>query len=186
MSGLLPLAVRPRRDGDLSALVGVLRRVHEQHGYPVNVPPDPAKWLCGSRTRSSFVATGRHGRVIGQASRAAAEGDMALEVWTEALRCRAEELAVVKRLFVDPAASGLGAGRLLLEAVVADAHRLGLTPVLDVDATSERPRRMYERAGFRSVGVLEMTWAGLGGTSLAECYVGPPPTDSGPPAAAGH
>ncbi|HLI45337.1 MAG TPA: GNAT family N-acetyltransferase [Acidimicrobiales bacterium] len=176
------LAVRFRREEDLPVLVEVLGRVTKRHRYPVTPPPDPVAWLTGSRTRSSFVAT-LGGRVVGQVSRAVAEGDLALEVWTCALGCTPAELAVVKRLFVDPEAGGLGAGRLLLQAVVADAHALGLTPVLDVDAASERARRMYELAGFRLVGELELTWAGLDGSLAVACYAGPPPPGSPAPAA---
>jgi ribosomal protein S18 acetylase RimI-like enzyme len=173
------LAVRARREEDLPLLVEVLGRVRQRHRYPVTPPPDPVAWLTGSRTRSSFVAT-LDGRVVGQVSRAAAEGDLALETWTGALRRTPAQLATIKRLFVDPEAGGLGAGRLLLEAVVADAHALGLTPVLDVDAANTRARRMYERAGFRLVGELELTWAGLDGALPVACYAGPSPP--GPPA----
>lgn len=181
------LAVRPRQEADLAALVEVLSRVQRETGYPVNLPADPVAWLKSSRTRASWVAT-LSGRVIGQVSRAAVERDHARETWTTATGLPAEALAVVKRLFVDPGATRVGAGRLLLETVMADAHRLGLVPVLDVDASSRRAKRLYERSGFQSVGQLELTWSGLDGVFLAECYVGPPPPGrpAGGPSSATH
>lgn len=171
------IAVRPRTSEDLPALAAVLERVHEKEGYPVTMPPSVVDWLSASRTRASFVAV-VDGQVIGQASRAVAAGDRAEELWKEATGLSAERLAVVKRLFVDPGTQGRGAGRRLLEAVVADAHRLGMVPVLDVDAGNGRAQAIYERAGFRPVGDLELTWTGLGGVFLARCYVGPPPPES--------
>ena len=178
------VVIRPRTSEDLPALAEVLERVHEKEGYPVTMPPSVVDWLSASRTRASFVAV-VEGRVVGQASRAVAAGDQAEELWKESTGLSSHRLAVVKRLFVDPGAQGHGVGRRLLEAVVADAHRLAMVPVLDVDASNERAQGIYERAGFRRVGDLELTWTGLGGVFLARCYVGPPPPGSAACAARG-
>lgn len=171
----VPIGVRQRLASDLDALVSILAAVQEKDGYPANMPADPAGWLNGERTRASWVATGPDGTVLGQVSRAAAAGDNAASVWSAALLLPVEGLAVVKRLFVDPAARGLGVGRRLLDTVVDDAHRLGLHPVLDVDATSEAANAMYESAGFRLVATIPLSWTGLERTFHANCYVGPAP-----------
>ncbi|MHB8243844.1 MAG: GNAT family N-acetyltransferase [Acidimicrobiales bacterium] len=168
------IEIRPRLDDDLPALAVVLARVHESDGYPVKVPPDPVAWLSGSRTRRSWVAS-LGGLVVGQVSTASADGDYAEGVWLRALECESGDLAVVKRLFVDPTARGRGLGRTLLDTVVADAHLRGLHPVLDVDAKAAYPNALYRSCGFQEVGTVDLTWTGLGGRFSANCYVGPPP-----------
>ncbi len=187
MTGEHELSVRPRSDDDLDDLVTVLHRVQAATGYPVQMPPDPARWLSSSRTRESWVAVYRGGPIAGQVSLATSDGDFATDLWTRALECSPSEIAVVKRLFVDPPMSGRGAARLLLGTAVSEAHRQGLVPVLDVDASSERARLLYERSGFRLVGTKELTWSGLGHSFRAACYVGPPPpvppVPKGPPPA---
>ncbi len=167
------MLIRPRQDDDVPGLVEVLRRVHEADGYPVNLPPDAGAWLCGERVRASWVAT-LDGRLVGQVSRAVVTGDNAAAIWLDAVGCTPEELAVVKRLFVDPGVTGRGIGRRLLDAVVEDAHRLGLRPVLDVDAGGARGRFLYESAGWQLVGVSDLPWS-TGGVFPVACYVGPPP-----------
>jgi GNAT superfamily N-acetyltransferase len=151
----------------------VLQRVHETSGYPLNLPADSGVWLSNPRIRASWVAV-EDGRIVGHASRAVVAGDAAEAVWVGALGRRPGELAVVKRLFVDPSALGRGVGRRLFATVVADAYAFGLWPVLDVDEHGERARALYERAGFKPVGTIELTSSG-GGTFRVTCYVGPPP-----------
>lgn len=172
-----PLRVRPRLHEDVPALVDVLMAVHEADGYPAMMPPDPAAWLTGERLRASWVAT-LGGVVVGQVSRAVVTGDRAADAWLAATGCAREEVAVVKRLFVSPAATHRGVGRRLLETVVSDAHREGLWPVLDVDERSDRAKALYESAGFERIGTVELPWSG-DGVFRAACYVGPPPAGLG-------
>ena len=146
--------------------------MHEEDGYPRQLPPDVEAWMTSERARSSWVAT-LGDQVVGQVSRAVAEGDQAAPLWCRATGRSIEELAVVKRLFVDPSTRGRGIGRRLLDTVLDDAHRLGLHPVLDVDVRSVGARRMYEGAGFAYIGDAELAWS-HGGVFVAACYVGPP------------
>ncbi len=175
------VALRPRQDTDLARVCSILRRVHEHDGYPASFPSDPVDWLTRDRNRACFVAVcrlacGEEPALVGHVSRAVAEGDEAETVWTSALGVAASELAVVKRLFVDPGARGRGIGRLLLGEVVADAHRLGLHPVLDVDVTSTGANSLYLAAGWTPVGDVQLGWTGLDAYPFtARCYVGPPP-----------
>lgn len=175
MSAESSIEVRRRTAADLEALAGVLGRVHAVDGYPVNLPPDPVAWLSGPRTRASWVAVTDDDCVIGHVSRSVTEGDQAEALWTGALSCESEDLGVVKRLFVDPDYRAAGVGRRLLETVVADSHRLGLRPVLDVDVGAAPANGLYLRAGFFVVGTMELTWTGLGGVFVAHCYAGPQP-----------
>lgn len=68
----------------------------------------------------------------------------------------AEDRVEVFQMWVDPQARGLGAGRCLLEAVVAWARGLGVARVcLGVTASESAAMRLYRSHGFRPVGTLE-------------------------------
>jgi GNAT superfamily N-acetyltransferase len=71
-------------------------------------------------------------------------------------RTRAKERhkAVVVGMYVAPEAAGRGIGAGLLDALIAQARRDGLgLLVLTVTDGNDGPTRLYERAGFRSIGV---------------------------------
>ncbi|SNS61712.1 Ribosomal protein S18 acetylase RimI [Pseudomonas japonica] len=62
----------------------------------------------------------------------------------------------VFQMWVDPQARGLGAGRRLLEAVIAWARGLGVTRVcLGVTVGESAAARLYRGQGFRPIGALE-------------------------------
>lgn len=178
------VTVRARSDDDLTALGAIVERTFERSAYPEVLPPDPAGWLTGANARtpfwSSLVAL-RRGAVVGHVAVASAIGDPAEQTWAAALGVPAERLAVVKRLVVDPAHEGAGVGRLLLETAVCLAHERNLWPVLDTVDARSRAVRLYERAGWRSIGRIEME-AGKGGWSVGatlRCFAGPPPPRDG-------
>ena len=58
----------------------------------------------------------------------------------------------MKRLYVDPIARGSGLGQALMEAVLAEAVRLGYRELrLDTLPTMTAAIAMYRRAGFEPV-----------------------------------
>jgi GNAT superfamily N-acetyltransferase len=62
-------------------------------------------------------------------------------------------VAEIKRMYVRPGYRGHGIGRLLLAALEQEAVRLGYhTARLDTGAKQPGPQRMYEQAGYRSIG----------------------------------
>jgi ribosomal protein S18 acetylase RimI-like enzyme len=68
------------------------------------------------------------------------------------LRRLQDDVAEMKRLYVSPAARGLGLGRTLLDAVLAAAADLRYTEVrLDTLPTMHAAIAMYRSAGFRSI-----------------------------------
>jgi ribosomal protein S18 acetylase RimI-like enzyme len=68
------------------------------------------------------------------------------------VRSLAEGVCEMKRLYVDPAARGLGLGRALMDAVVAEAARLGYREIrLDTLPTMTAAIAMYRGAGFEPV-----------------------------------
>jgi putative acetyltransferase len=60
--------------------------------------------------------------------------------------------AEMKRLFVLPTGRGLGLGRALVSAVLAEAVAIGYTEVvLDTLPTMAEAQQLYERFGFRDI-----------------------------------
>ena len=69
-----------------------------------------------------------------------------------ALRARTSWQAEMKRLFVRPAARGLGAGRALVSRVLDDARAIGYKEiVLDTLPVMGEAQRLYEQFGFRDI-----------------------------------
>jgi putative acetyltransferase len=69
-----------------------------------------------------------------------------------ALRPLDEATCELKRLYVRPQARGEGLGRELVEAVVAEAQRLGYTRMrLDTVPGMEAAQALYEQLGFREI-----------------------------------
>jgi L-amino acid N-acyltransferase YncA len=59
-------------------------------------------------------------------------------------------------VYVDPAARGRGAGRLLLDALIASTEEAGIWTIQSgVFPENTASLRLHQRAGFRTVGVRE-------------------------------
>jgi predicted N-acetyltransferase YhbS len=156
------LVVRARTADDLPALLAILARSHERHGYPRRREVVRADWLATADELVGLVAASS-GRVVGHvALHPAAIGpdDDAGEVqataqWSRATGVPGERLAVVSRLVTD--GSVHGAGRALMAAAVRAAAEAERTPVLLVDPVADA-RTFYQRLGWREVGSARQHW----------------------------
>ncbi|TKK74659.1 GNAT family N-acetyltransferase [Kribbella jiaozuonensis] len=134
--------IRERHDEDLPVCVHILRAVHEQAGYPINWPTDPARWLTPEDALGIWVAVDAEqvvGHVILTAAGPAAE---------------------VERLFVDPKATGQGIGRQLLQHCVTTAAALDRDLSLEVVDNRGAAVHLYRRAGWLETGRTPIDWGG--------------------------
>ncbi len=97
--------IRPRRDDDLEHLVEVLRRTHDEDGYPARWPDDPASWLTPPGHLAAWTAWSS-GSVVGHVGLAAPDPDAA---------------PLVTRLVVHRDHRGLGIADALLATAEAAA-----------------------------------------------------------------
>jgi len=156
------LVVRTRTADDLPALLAILARSHERHGYPRRSEVVRADWLATDDELVGLVAVAC-GRVVGHvALHPAATGPdhdlgevRATALWSQATAVPAQRLAVVSRLVTD--GSVHGAGRALMSAVVHAAAGSGRTPVLLVDPVADA-RSFYGRLGWQEVGTARQHW----------------------------
>lgn len=102
----MSVLIRSRVDADIPALADVLVRVHAQDGYPVEGVADPEAWLRSDRMLGAWVAEVAS-EIVGHVMVAEpGEGDEAAKLLAHRDGLLMEEIAVLGRLFVDPAARG--------------------------------------------------------------------------------
>jgi GNAT superfamily N-acetyltransferase len=146
--------VRLRTSGDLNTIGKVLEQVYETSGYPVEGVPDPISFITPPNTLCAWTATISN-RIVGHAMVTAAKsGDPTVIAWLKT-GGRADQVAVLQRLFVDPSAKGNGIGKKLTVTATqwAASRSLRLTLlVLEKDRTAIR---LYESLGWQRMGVTE-------------------------------
>jgi GNAT superfamily N-acetyltransferase len=123
--------IRPRTAADLDACVLALRAVHEEGGYPLNWPRDPAAWLDppGVLAAWIWVSPDDPGEIAGHVL--------------------VTSPGMVNRLFVAPAHRGRGIGAQLLAEVRQWAAARHLDLRLDViDRSRSAAIALYERTGW--------------------------------------
>jgi ribosomal protein S18 acetylase RimI-like enzyme len=136
------VTVRAARADDDDALLALDRATWSPYTSPAPAPPDGP--FFNERTQPGDVLVAEiDGRVAGYGKiNHPTELPASAHVW------------YVSGLAVDPEYEGRGAGRALMEALIALARqRGGRRMTLRVFAPNERARRLYERLGFEVEGV---------------------------------
>lgn len=126
-------AVRPMRWWDIEPALDLERRLFSDDAWTAGM-----FWseLAGVPATRHYLVADDKGRIVGYAGLAATRHE-----------------ADVQTVAVDPDRQGEGLGRLLLDALLAEAHHRGCADVfLEVRADNERALSLYERARFEQVG----------------------------------
>ncbi|HEY4378480.1 MAG TPA: GNAT family N-acetyltransferase, partial [Acidimicrobiales bacterium] len=92
--------------------------------------------------------------VVGHIALHRATGDPLTPLAREASGLDEEGLGVIARVFVTAAARRTGIAVALLEVAVAEAHRRGLRPALDVGVDLAPAIALYERLGWQRIGLV--------------------------------
>lgn len=165
--------LRDRTDDDLAGCVELARVVHERDGYPHHLRADLRDFLVMPDAYGVWVAE-RDRRIVGHVALRQRTAPAPMDLASAATGRPANELGVISRLLVAPAARRDGIGRRLLAHGSQQAVSRGLWPVLDVAADLTGAIRLYESCGWVRAGAVTVTFRD--GNSLDELvYLGPPP-----------
>ncbi len=167
------MEIRPRTDGDLDELAELATRVHERDGYPARYADDLRRLFTRPAPLVAWVAV-LDGAVVGHVALHDATTAAATALAAEGTGRAPDELIVLARLLVAPAARGAGLGRALVDTAVAEAHRRGRQPYLDVAVSLEAAIGLYEVIGWERIGTVTATFRDA--DPLDEhVYLGPSP-----------
>lgn len=165
--------IRERRNDDIPALAPVLVAVHQRDGYPVEGVADPAAWLRLDRLIGALVAE-LNGQMVGHVAITQPDpADDAARMLHELDGTPLDHIAVVSRLFVDPAARGHQIGKRLMEAAMQLAQKNQRVAVLDVMVKDEAAIRTYERLGWVQIGEFSHMFNGNSEPAVAYHNQGP-------------
>ena len=163
--------VRVRQSEDLEASARALIEVHSTDGYPVEGVDDPQAWLTPAGLLRAWVGE-LGGRLAGHVLiTTPQDGDAAAKAWADEGN-PVERIAVLGRLFVLPEARRHSSGKQLVRATSAYADEQGLRLVLDVMEKDTAAIRLYERLGWRRIG-MTLHDSGRGEDIPAYCYISP-------------
>ena len=145
--------IRERVDEDILALETLTRVVYETDGYPIYLPTDLRHFLVHPGAHGAWVVQ-EHGNLLGHVALHHRSWEGVMELACRSTGLADEDLAVVARLLVSPAARRRGIGRALLETAANRALDLGLCPILDVAVRYEAANLLYHAEGWRSLGTV--------------------------------
>lgn len=154
-----PVALRPREDADVAAVVAFVEEQAPASGYPVRWPlPFPTvEFVVRPPEVAAWVAT-TGAEVVGHVSLLDLLPGWDTDAWVGATGRPASSMAAVGVLVVDARHAGNGIGRALLARAVEHARSLGRTPVLDVVQETPRAVDLYRRSGWQVVGEARPPW----------------------------
>jgi RimJ/RimL family protein N-acetyltransferase len=162
------IEIRPRLHSDLPSCASLLARVHEKDRlYPVQGVSNAIGFLSSPSTLASWVAVAEafpgsassnnstqdeNPRILAHISLSLpppTSTDPAVVLWRSQ---NSQPVAVLERLFVDPAARGQGLAEKLIKTVTEEAGKRGLRCVLFALVKAVGAMRLYERVGWEVFG----------------------------------
>jgi L-amino acid N-acyltransferase YncA len=141
----MSLTVRAMQAADAGPVLAIYQAgLDEGDASFETVAPDWAAFDAAKLPAHRLVAVDEAGAVLGW-------------VAVAPVSSRAVYAGVVEHsVYVDPAARGRGAGRLLLDALIASTEEAGIWTIQSgVFPENAASLRLHQRAGFRTVGVRE-------------------------------
>jgi GNAT superfamily N-acetyltransferase len=188
------IRIRPRLPTDLPSCASLLARVYEKDRYPVQGVSNAIGFLSSPDALGSWVAVAEESPESASSNNDNQDGnlsvlahislslprptstDPAVVLWRSQ---NSQPVAVLERLFVDPAARGQGLAEKLMRTVTDEAGKRGLRCVLFALVKDVGAMRLYERVGWKEFG-REMygyeDGEGAWREMEAVCYVAPDST----------
>ena len=148
--------VRPRTDDDLDACEQLAQAVHQADGYPVWLGSGLRDFISAPEALAAWVAVDDAAQVVGHVVLNPRTSPGAMALAGEASGLAADELVVVARLLVAPAARRAGVASALLDHAVDAARRRQRRPMIDVVTRFAAAITVYERRGWVRVGQASM------------------------------
>ncbi len=167
-------SIRLRLAADHPGLEALARRVHQLDRYPVYLPDgDVLAFVVSDRALGAWVAL-LDGQVVGHVALHARSSPGVVALAASELQIPAPRCGVVARLLVAPEQRGTGLGHRLLDHATEQCRQRGLTPILDVVEGNQAAIALYERVGWRRLGMVSFTLPD--GSELREhVYAAPDP-----------
>lgn len=150
------VVVREKTEADHAGCLALLMEVHEADGYPLQLARgEVARFFASGNETAAWVAE-HEGRILAHVALHGREHDPTLAAAARATGLPVEQLVMVARLFVVPAARRTGLGRTLVRHAAAHARSVGQRAVLDVGQTLLAAVALYESEGWERVGELHL------------------------------
>jgi GNAT superfamily N-acetyltransferase len=171
--------IRDRRATDGPALEAIARQTHALDRYPKYLPDDLESFIADPTALGAWVAEDG-GEVVGHVALHTHSVPEVMQALLSATGLDKDDVAVVARLLVAPAARRRGLGRILLERATAEAEALGRRAALDVVDEHTKAIALYEDCGW--IRVAQVDWSLPGGRPFHELiYVAPERAPAQPP-----
>jgi GNAT superfamily N-acetyltransferase len=153
----LPVLIRRRLEADIDQCVLLAEEVHAKDGYPMYRPDDMRAFIGTPDALAAWVAED-DGEIVGHVALHPRSSPAVIEMASEAVGLRPEDLGVIARLVVSTRYRRRGIGRSLLEVAASEAHARGLWPVLDAVSAHESAIHLYDDCGWVRAGKVTVSW----------------------------
>lgn len=167
------MIIRPRSEADGAALEAVAEATHQLDGYPKYLPEDLRSFILDANALRAWVAE-CDGEITGHVALHPRSIPEVMKLAVSATGLNEDQLVVLARLLVSPAARRRGIGRALVAHATLEARRLGLRAVLDVVDEHQDAVALYERLNWARAGTVN--WKLPDGRLFREfVYISPEP-----------